>query len=99
MAVIDNGSQLETRYSKFYKNSILQRTPDGYSYDQYWGKIDPLVAGEENDILSPDGIYNQINVNTLRRKAGTTCWKPLRPGGIGKFQGPIGNQSQEASFR
>ena len=70
MAVIDNGSQLETRYSKFYKNSILQRTPDGYSYDQYWGKIDPLVAGKKTIYFSPDGIYNQINVNTLKKEGG-----------------------------
>ena len=64
--VIENGDQLETRYSRFYKNSIQQRTEDNYSFDQFWGKIDPLLTGKKTIYFSPDGVYNQININTLQ---------------------------------
>ncbi len=70
MTVIENGNQLDTRYSKYYKNAIQQRTPDEYSYDQYWSKIDPLIAGKKTIYFSPDGVYNQINVNTLKKPDG-----------------------------
>jgi len=70
MIVLDNGNQLETRYAKFYKNAILQKAEDGYSYDQYWAKIDAALAGKKILFISPDGVYNQINVNTFKKPGG-----------------------------
>ncbi|MBS1978237.1 MAG: CHAT domain-containing protein [Bacteroidetes bacterium] len=70
MTVLENGNQLETRYAKFYKNAIIQRIADAYSYEQFWSKIDPLVAGKKSIYLSPDGVYNQININTLKKPDG-----------------------------
>lgn len=62
---LDNGSQLETRYGKYYRTAIQQRLPDEYSYNQFWGRIDPAVAGKKVLYVSPDGVYNQLNLNTL----------------------------------
>lgn len=70
LIVLDNGQQLETRYFKYYRNAIHQKLSDEYSYDQYWGRIDPDVAGKKILYVSLDGVYNQINLNTLRRPAG-----------------------------
>jgi CHAT domain-containing protein/Flp pilus assembly protein TadD len=70
IAVMDNGNQLETRYAKFYRNSIQQKTPDEHSYTQYWSKVDPLLTGKKQVFISPDGVYNQINLNTLKDKSG-----------------------------
>jgi CHAT domain-containing protein len=70
ISVMENGNQLETRYAKYYRNSIQQKTPDEHSYTQYWSKVDPLLAGKKQIFISPDGIYNQINLNTLKDKAG-----------------------------
>lgn len=70
LVVLENGNQLETRYSKFYKNAIQQREVDGYSYDQYWSKIDPSLSGKKTIYFSPDGVYNQINVSTLKKPDG-----------------------------
>ncbi|MBY0436265.1 MAG: CHAT domain-containing protein [Cyclobacteriaceae bacterium] len=70
MVVLENGNQLETRYAKYYKNAVLQRIPDQFSYEQFWSKIDPLVAGKKVLYLSPDGVYNQININTLKKPDG-----------------------------
>ncbi len=70
IAMLDNGNQMETRYAKFYKNAIQQKMVDEYSYDQYWARIEPLVAGKKTIFISPDGVYNQINLNTLRKTDG-----------------------------
>lgn len=67
MRVIDNGQQLETRYAKFYKNAIQQKVVDDYSYQQYWAPIESALKNKKTVYLCPDGIYNQINVNTLRK--------------------------------
>jgi CHAT domain-containing protein len=68
--VLDNGQQLETRYAKFYKNSAINKTDDAYSYDQYWTRFDSELTGKKVIYFSPDGVYNQLNVNTLKKKDG-----------------------------
>jgi CHAT domain-containing protein len=70
MIVLDNGQQLETRYVKFYRNAIQQKTADTYSYDQFWARIEPVLAGKTTIYCSPDGVYNQINLNTLKKADG-----------------------------
>jgi CHAT domain-containing protein len=70
LVVLDNGNQLETRYSKFYKNAIQQKSNDDYSYAQYWQRIEPALEGKKTVYLSPDGVYNQINLNTLKNTSG-----------------------------
>jgi CHAT domain-containing protein/Flp pilus assembly protein TadD len=70
IVIIENGEQLDTRYAKFYKNAILQKVADNYSYDQYWAPIEPLVAGKKTLYLSPDGAYSQININTIKKPDG-----------------------------
>jgi CHAT domain-containing protein len=70
LVMLDNGQQLETRYFKYYRNAIQQRLKDDYSYDQYWGRIDPDLAGKKVLYLSLDGVYNQLNIATLKNPAG-----------------------------
>ncbi len=65
--VLDNGQQLENRYSKYYRNAIQQRIADPYSYDQYWAPIEPALVGKKVIYFSPDGVYNQLNLNTLSK--------------------------------
>lgn len=68
--VIDNGEQLETRYARFYRNAIQQKVDDDYSYNQYWSAIDEELQGKKVIYVSPDGVYNQLNLNTLRLPSG-----------------------------
>jgi CHAT domain-containing protein len=70
IVLLENGDQLETRYSKYYRNVIQQRLDDQYSYDQYWAKVDPELAGKKIIYVSPDGVYNQLNLNTLKKPGG-----------------------------
>ncbi len=70
LIILDNGLQLDTRYAKFYRNAIQQRIADEHSYQQYWARIEPAIAGKKVVYLSPDGVYNQINLNTLKLATG-----------------------------
>jgi CHAT domain-containing protein len=70
MVMLENGAQLETRYVKYYRNAIQQRIHDEHSYTQFWAKIGNEVAGKKMIYISPDGVYNQINLNTLKKPGG-----------------------------
>jgi CHAT domain-containing protein len=70
LVMMDNGNQLEKRYYNYYKNSIKQKTKDTYSYDQYWARLEKAVGDKQVIYISLDGIYNQINLNTLQSSAG-----------------------------
>ncbi len=61
-----DGSQLEKRFLPFYRNSIMARTDDVLTYDRFWTPIKPALQGVRKVYLSADGVFNQINLNTLR---------------------------------
>ncbi len=71
LVVLDNGGQLDTRYAKFYRNAIQQRIADEHSYEQYWRRIADALGDKKIVYVSPDGVYNQINLNTLKKPDGT----------------------------
>lgn len=65
IVILENGKELEGKYSKYYHNSIKLKTQDQLSYTQYWKPIADKIGGIKKIFLSVDGVYNQINVNTL----------------------------------
>lgn len=65
--VLNNGDQLESRYSRFYRNAIQQKIEDPYSYNQYWEPLESALQGKKTIYISPDGVYNQLNLNTLSK--------------------------------
>lgn len=67
LVVMDNGTDLDRKYAKFYRNAVQQKIQDDYSYEQYWSKIEQELGGKKLIYISPDGAYNQMNLNTLRR--------------------------------
>lgn len=67
---LDNGVQLETRYAKYYRNTIQQKQADNFSYEQYWSKIETAISTKKILYLSLDGVYNQLNLNTLKKTDG-----------------------------
>ena len=65
VSLITNGRDLEHKYFKSYRNSIIYKISDRYSYEQYWKPIKSF-AGELSTIyLSADGVYNQINLEAI----------------------------------
>ncbi|MEP2671480.1 MAG: CHAT domain-containing protein [Cyclobacteriaceae bacterium] len=62
---LQNGDQLEGRYLKYYRNAIQSKLRDELSYDQFWKPIQLASGNAKTVYVSPDGVYNMININTL----------------------------------
>ncbi len=70
MYLLEEGTEMENIYLKFYTNSIKYQIEDANSYKYY---LEPLLGGERNVtrlILSPDGVYNQLNLSILKKGVG-----------------------------
>lgn len=63
--LMGNGDELEDRYFKSYRNSIIFRLQDPYSYDKYWAPLEKVVGPYATIYLSADGVYNQINLEAI----------------------------------
>ena len=63
--VLPEGKKMETRYFRYYRNSIVSKLPDTYSYKVYWEPIQKQVGQYATIYISPDGIYNQINLEAI----------------------------------
>ncbi|MBT1702159.1 CHAT domain-containing protein [Chryseosolibacter indicus] len=63
--ILKDGSKMETRYFKFYRNAITGRIPDNVSYNVYWKAISDELGQTSTVYLSADGIYNQINLEAI----------------------------------
>ncbi|MEL7145993.1 MAG: CHAT domain-containing protein [Bacteroidota bacterium] len=70
LILIRNGKELESRYLKYYRNSIKFRVNDKYSYEQFWKPIEERVGNLPKIFLSPDGVYNQINLEAIPTEEG-----------------------------
>ncbi len=62
---LPEGHRMETRYFRYYRNSIIQKIPDQYSYSVFWEPIQKEVGQYAKMYLSPDGVYNQINLEAI----------------------------------
>ena len=65
---LSNGNDLETKYLKFYHNSIRFHLDDQVSYQLYFEPLAEYLKKENitRIFFSPDGVYNQININTVQ---------------------------------
>jgi CHAT domain-containing protein/tetratricopeptide (TPR) repeat protein len=70
LVTIGNGTELEKKYYAYYKNTIQNKIADQASYGRYWLPIRQSIAGLKSVYVSPDGIYNSININTLKNPQG-----------------------------
>ncbi|MEM9329601.1 MAG: CHAT domain-containing tetratricopeptide repeat protein, partial [Bacteroidota bacterium] len=71
VVLLDNGDELDGRYYKYYKNAVKNKFADEYSFAKYWSPLEAKLAGRTRIFFSPDGVYNQINMHTLRDTDGT----------------------------
>lgn len=69
--LIDNGAELENKYTRNYRNSIRHNLEDQVSFNQFWAKVEQKLSDKEKIYFSPDGVYNQININTLKASTNT----------------------------
>lgn len=68
--VLPEGTDMEGKFAKTYRLSMKNKINDEKSYTIYWAPIDPLVKGKKQIYVSLDGVYNQVNLNTLKKPAG-----------------------------
>jgi CHAT domain-containing protein len=66
MVLMRNGKLMETRNLANYRNAIRYRVEENQSYTLFWRPIANRLQGIKKVYFSPDGVYNQINVNALR---------------------------------
>lgn len=60
-----DGHRMETRYFHYYRNSIISKLPDAYSYKIFWEPIQKEIGQYATIFLSPDGVYNLINLEAI----------------------------------
>ncbi|MEO8470811.1 MAG: CHAT domain-containing tetratricopeptide repeat protein [Chryseolinea sp.] len=63
--MLKDGKKMETRYFKFYRNSITNKLADDVSYGVFWKPIVDGIGQASTVYLSADGIYNQINLEAI----------------------------------
>ena len=62
---LPDGQNMETRYFKYYRNCITGKITDQYSYKVFWEPIQSSIGQYSTLFLSPDGVYNQINLEAI----------------------------------
>lgn len=63
---LNEGHLLDNRYLFHYRNSIRSQINDTLSYLKYWSEFDQKLSGVDRLYLSTDGVYNLLNLNTLK---------------------------------
>lgn len=63
--MLQDGKKMETRYFKFYRNSIIGKIDDDISYNIFWKPIADGIGQSSTIYLSADGVYNQINLEAI----------------------------------
>ena len=71
LVILHHANYLDSMYLFYYKRSIMNKIPDEDSYKFFWEQIDDKLEGKNIIYLSTDGIYNNININTLKKPDGT----------------------------
>jgi CHAT domain-containing protein/Tfp pilus assembly protein PilF len=69
LVLLRNGQKMETRFLSNYRNAIKYKVKENYSYNLFWKPIVNRLEGIKKVYLSPDGVYNQISLYTLRNPA------------------------------
>jgi len=66
IAVLQEGRRIEKQYFNAYQNLIKFKLMDNISYENLWEWVDQKIPENLDKLfISPDGIYNKININTL----------------------------------
>ncbi len=66
LVLLRNGNELEGKALSYYKNAIQNRVEDSRSYRLFWDKIRSKLGPTRRVFFSPDGVYHNINLNTLQ---------------------------------
>ena len=62
---LPEGPRMETRFFRFYRNSIINTLPETISYGVFWEPIQKEIGQYATIYLSPDGVYNILNLEAI----------------------------------
>lgn len=65
VVTLKEGYRMENRWMKYYRNCITGRVVDEYSYKIFWEPIQKEIGTYTTVFISPDGVYNQINLEAI----------------------------------
>lgn len=68
---LDNGSELDGKYAKGYRNMVRLKVDNPLLYEQYWQAVDKKLGAVKNVHLSLDGVYFQVNISALKKPDNT----------------------------
>jgi len=66
LVLLENGLEMETKHFKYHRNVTKYKLPDDNSFGVFWEPIYNKIKDKKIVYLSPDGVYNQINVESLK---------------------------------
>jgi CHAT domain-containing protein/Tfp pilus assembly protein PilF len=66
LVLMRNGRELETRFFAYYKNTTRFDFDDTLTVVNFWDPIESKIKDKKKIHFTPDGIYRQINLNTIR---------------------------------
>ncbi len=61
----ENGGEMEGRLLSYYRNTTRFQLTDTLTYNQFWKPLQPVLKGINKVFFCPDGVFHQINPNTL----------------------------------
>lgn len=67
--LLENAEYMDGFGLKAYKKTIKAKFPDFKSFNVYWKSIDEKIQGKDRIYLSADGVYNLINISSLRKSS------------------------------
>lgn len=65
MIVLKEGRALEEKFFHYYRNAMKYGLKDEVSYQAFWAAIEKEIPDSATVFLSADGVYNQLNPETL----------------------------------
>ena len=66
LVLMKDGKSMEARNLSYYRNALTYVVSDELSYGVYWKDISAVVRDKRKVFFSADGVYHQINLNTIR---------------------------------
>ena len=62
---LPEGYRMETRFYKYFRNCMTGHIADNVSYKVFWEPIQKEIGLSTTIYLSPDGVYNQLNLEAI----------------------------------
>lgn len=65
IVVLNHGRTMESRYINYYRNCVRYLIDDTLSYRVFWQPLKSVYLAGSRIYLSPDGVYNELNLESL----------------------------------